>query len=196
MKYLITVLMLALWVGLPLVVQAQRVRPVQMHPQERGADPDTSYPIDITPLLYQLPEAQQAAAEFHRLKAEGLLPGKRTSTDALGDTMTFKVLNSETFQLNNIDFVLRAESERVQIWVELDEEDVSEDDIEAMMQALTVQTPTGSFNSNAGIVANNETVFGDSPNFDGDNKVDVLWHDIRDGYTEGGSWNPGFFWPG
>ena len=162
MKYLVTVLTLALWVGLPLVVQAQTARPVQMQ-EASQAGPDGLTKLHITDQINSTPEAKAVLAEYRRLKAAGLLPQARKTANALGDTMTFRVRNSVTQQNDNIDFELKAIDpaipSRFQIWVELAEIDngnVDQAVIDSIVIAMGERTPPGSIDPNAGIIENDE----------------------------------------
>jgi len=193
MKNLSTVFLLTLWVTSSFPASAQERlhlwKPGQAETPATG--PDTWQRLHITDALTNSREGQEALADFHRRKAMGLLPRKHASTNALGDTMTFKVLNYETSNLDNIDFKLMVIDEhdppRFQVWVELAELDdgtVDAATLASIEQALGEQTPAGSINTNAGILENDEVIFGDPPDVDGDGATDVLLVDIRDGFDQ------------
>ncbi len=196
MKSLFTILTLALCAGVPLVAKAQTARPVQMQ-EASQAGPDGLIKLHITDEINSTPEAKAALADFHRRKAAGLLPNPRKTTDVVGDTVTFRVFNSVTRDLDNIDFELvavdPAEPSRFQIWVELAELDdgtVDQAVIDSIMVALGERTPAGSFNPNAGIIENEEIIYGDPPDVDGDGITDVLLVDLRDDFDP--ETNPAF----
>ena len=135
----------------------------------------------------------QAVRQIHRSAQATMFQASTTNEhiDAVGDTMTFKVVNTRTQQVEDIDFELMAVDPaippRFQVWVELAELDngtVDQAVLDSIMNALGERTPAGSINPNAGIVENNETIFGDPPDTDGDGITDVLLLDIRDNFDE------------
>ena len=67
---------------------------------------------------------------------------------------------------------------------EIRDGNVTEAQIQTLEDALLNSTPDGSVNSGLGILANDNAVFGDPPNYDGDGKVDVLLYDITEGVEE------------
>ena len=197
MKHLLTILMLALCAGLPLTIQAQTVRQVYMPEQAATAEvgDDGLTKLHITDKLNSTPEAKAALADFQRRKAAGLLPRGKKSTSKVGETMFFKVINSQTNQLDDIEFEMVAtdpnDPPRFQIWVEIAELEsrtpdapVTQAVIDSVTIAMASRTPEGSINPNAGIIENDEIIFGDPPDVDGDGISDVLILDIRDGFDE------------
>ena len=86
-------------------------------------------------------------------------------------------------------FALKAQSDLANIWVEAGEirnENVTEAQIDALEDALLNETPEGSIDPSQGIITNDNDVFGEPPNYDGDGKVDVLLYDITEGVEEDG----------
>ncbi len=164
-------------------------------------------PVHITPLLINSEEGRAAIREFRRRKELGLLRGTAKGAGyAVGDIKIFSVFNIKTGLYENIEFTLKVEDARFNIWVEtaeLDDGDgikdhVRDQDIEAMRVAMGEATPPNSFNPNAGIIENDETVFGPPPDVDGDGVTDVLLLDIRDFYDPANgvfSATSGFFNP-
>jgi len=166
------------------------------------AEIDDTRGVHITPLLINSEEGQDAIRQFRLAKRLGLLPGAAKGHGfAIGETKVFSALNVKTNAFESIEFTLKAEDARFNIWVEtfeLTNGNVRDQDVEAMRIALGEETPPNSFNPNAGIIENDETVFGDPPDVDGDGKTDVLLLDIRDYYDPANGVNSataGFFDP-
>ncbi len=160
-----------------------------------------SYILHVTDWLNRRPEARQALEDFHRRKALGLLPATPTIQAApqVGDRRTFKVYNFETETTEPREFELRVIETHFYLWVEvasLDSGWVTDEKLEALRIALAEATPPGSINPNQGIIANDEDVFGDPPNVDGDGKTDVLLVDVRDGWNGSGGFVAGFVYGG
>ncbi len=152
---------------------------------EREVALDGPRVLHVTDWLMQRPEGQEALAEYRRLKAAGLLPYPAKRTVAVGTDMDFRVFNLKQRRFDTITFRLMAEHERFLIWAEVAELDnghVTQDIVDTLFVALAERTPPGSFNPAAGIIVNDEVVFGDPPNVDGDGKSDVLLVDVRDDY--------------
>ncbi len=148
-------------------------------------------PVHVSDWLAELPESKAALAEYHALKDAGLLPvARKGAADPLFTTQNFRVYNfarseqTQTTQYDQINFTLVRDEPRFLLWVQTSGlgTTVSEEVIERLRTALGDSTPTGSYNPNAGIIENDETIFGSPPNVDGDGKTDVLLVDIVDGY--------------
>ena len=155
--------------------------------------------LHITDVLLASPAGQEAASEYRQAKADGLLPkaGAAKTQLTLSAQQIFKVRNPVTLASENIDFTLRASSERFDIWVET-AETVPDEVVTSLKAALADETPSGSYDSGAGIIVNDEIVFGDPPDRDGDSKTDVLLLDVRDEYDPANGKNlyiGGFFDP-
>ncbi len=190
-------LFLLLW---PMAAAAQTLHPL---PEPTAPPSPKSYVLHVTDWLNQQPEALQALADFHRRKALGLLSATPTiqAPPNIGDRQNFKVRNFTNGTLENRLFELRAIEARFYLWVEvasLDSGYVDNVKLEALRRALAEATPSGSYNPNQGIIANNEEVFGSPPNVDKDGKTDVLLVDIRDGWNpeSGGGFIAGFVYSG
>ena len=144
-----------------------------------------------TTFLSERPEGRAALEEFHALKAAGLLPAQggaaKTSHATLGSQVGFSVYNFDTESYETIDFTLKVEATRYNIWVEtaLLDGTVSDSQINSLHVALGTSTPAGSYNSAQGIIVNDEEVFGMPPNVDGDSKTDILLLDVRDDPSQG-----------
>ena len=157
-------------------------------------------PVHVTDRLSALPESQAALAEYQALKDAGLLPvARKGAADPLFTVRDFQVYNFVTRARQTINFTLVKDEPRFLLWVQTSEWGgrVTETVAERLRSALGETTPAASFNPNAGIIANDETIFGSPPNVDGDGKTDVLLVDIVDGYDP--DTNPsavtGFFFP-
>ena len=191
----------ALLLVLALPAAAQSLRPIS------ASDSPTALPqpyiLHVTDWLNRQPEVRQALEDFHRRKALGLLSASPTiqAPPQVGDRQSFKVYNFETQTTELREFELRIIEDRFYLWVEvasLDSGWVTNEKLEALRAALADATPAGSINPNQGIIVNDETVFGDPPNVDGDGKTDVLLVDIRDGWNpeSGGGFVAGFVYGG
>jgi len=179
---------------------AQHLQPLSTTPTQREPD---SYILHVTDWLNRRPEARQALEDFHRRKALGLLSATPTiqAPPQVGDRQPFKVYNFETETTESREFELRVIEDRFYLWVEvasLDSGWVTDEKLEALRAALADATPAGSINPNQGIIANDEDVFGDPPDVDGDGKTDVLLVDVRDGWDpeSGGGFVAGFVYGG
>ncbi|BBM68354.1 hypothetical protein RmaAA213_02000 [Rhodothermus marinus] len=174
----------------------------QLQPFSPRPEPD-SYILHVTDRLNRRPEVRQALEDFHRRKALGLLPATPTiqAPPQVGDRQPFKVYNFETETTESREFELRVIEDRFYLWVEvasLDSGWVTDEKLEALRAALADATPAGSINPNQGIIANDEDVFGNPPDVDGDGKTDVLLVDIRDGWDpkSSGGFVAGFVYGG
>lgn len=137
-------------------------------------------------LLNSGPEARQALEIYHRLKDNpSTLSGKQALAYDVGDTTTFDVYNLEKKEwMEDIPFILKAESPALYLWVqqaELDSGYVRPQDIDALYSALQEETPPGSYNPNEGIIVNNNKLFGQPGDIDNNGRVHILLTDIKDG---------------
>lgn len=172
--------LMSLWLVVPVVAQQART--------STDAGPPI---IHITDQLSHTPEARAALAAFHEAKAQGLLPvaSKTSANYSIGSITAFnvidKLLTSPTWI--PLDFELKAESDIARIWVQVDElsnGNVNDATIADLRMALLEETPSGSINTSQGIIVNDNQIFGDPPNVDGDGKVDVLLYDINEGSSD------------
>ena len=147
--------------------------------------------IHVTDRLNRTPEAQEALRAFQRAKAAGRLPlASKGAAYQLADSTDFNVLvniSADSIRWESQRFALKATSDFANIWVEAGEirdGNVTEAQIDALEDALLNSTPDGSINTSRGILANDNAIFGDPPNYDGDGKVDVLLYDVTEGVEE------------
>ncbi|ARA93673.1 hypothetical protein AWN76_011195 [Rhodothermaceae bacterium RA] len=191
-RLLVAALVLGTGVG---TAGAQGLAPQAVPP---AADPPV---IHITDRLLRGPEAQAALAAFEPRTSRSAvrLQQAPTTTYRLGQTQTFKVRNlgASSTQFDQIEFTLKAQTPLLRLWVETAELEgrVRDEDVEALRRALGEQTPEGSVDPDAGIIANNHDTFGQPPNVDGDGVLDVLLLDIRDGRSAGEGYVAGFVDP-
>lgn len=127
----------------------------------------------------------RAALEaFHERKANGTMPAlafKRVDPE-VGERLDFLLRENNTLNFDTRTFELVGKGDRYYIWVDPDElGNVDANTVAELKVGIGEATPAGSYNPNAGIIENNETVFGDPPNVDGDNRVDVLVFDLPSG---------------
>ncbi len=179
MKRIVTALLVGMLGVMPVAAQSlQKMELQQVTPA------DQPYVIHVSDWLAQQPAAKQAVAEYHRLKAAGLLPtpNKTTQDPQIGDQETFKVFNFETGATDNINFELRVINDRFYIWLEVGNPAVTEDHMAELTRLMADETPENSFDPTKGIVELDEDIFGDPPDVDGDGRTDVLFLDIRDNY--------------
>jgi hypothetical protein len=148
-------------------------------------------PFHASAYLASLPEGKSALAEFRAWKAAGALERRSSSASKqaqpLGTQQLFSVYNFKTTTYENIDFTLKKDEARFTIWVEtaLLNGTVSDQKIDELDVALRISTPAGSYNPAAGIIVNDETIFGDPPDRDLDGKTDIMLLDIRDDASQG-----------
>lgn len=162
------------------------------------------FPVHVTHLLRERPEARQALADYQAARAAGKLPAAKSApTDEIGDTRRFKVINFEKTDsrvvFDTLSFTLKAKENDFWIWVEtaeLDNGHVRDQDIDAFRTALAERTPSGSIDPNRGIIVNNEEVFGEPSDVDGNGVSFVLMVDVRDGFDGEGGYTGGFVWGG
>lgn len=151
-----------------------------------------------TEYLMSRPEGRQALEEFRRVKEAALLPyaGSAKQSYEVGARVGFSVYNFKDEKYEVIDFTLKKQLDRYLIWVEtaLLNGTVTDQHINDLDLALGQSTPTGSFDPSSGIIKNNEVIFGDPPDVDGDSKTDILLLDVRDN-SEQGFYVLGFFDP-
>ena len=149
------------------------------------------YVIHVTDLLTMSPEGQEALRKYHERKAAGLLPVRDPQPAKAGELRTFRVLNFTTRELDEIEFESKGDSindpaqSGFRLWVEvaeLNNGNVTDGDIAALIEHLAAKTPPNSFNPDTGVVANVETIFGEPPDVDGDGILDVLLVNVRDDY--------------
>ena len=150
--------------------------------------------IHISDYLAGLDASKNAIEEFRTMSSDGRHAAAAAASYELGDVRSFKVYNhveserKNSTVLESLGFTLMAEHDRFLIWVEtkeLENGHVRERDIADLKRALGNQTPDGSVDTGAGIIENNETIFGSPPDVDRDDRTDILLVDIRDGWKSG-----------
>ncbi len=142
--------------------------------------------IDLTRFLTDGPAGQAALADYHSRRKQGLPPaGKRTGIDAIGSQQGFQVFNWVLNAYEEVEFTLKVETARFNIWVEnaeLASGRMDNDKIESLRVALQDETPSGSFDPAMGVIDLAEFVFGIPTDVDASGKSDVLVLDIQDGF--------------
>lgn len=123
----------------------------------------------------------------------------------VGDRQHFYVVNFEesgsNTEYDNIEFELRAISDKSEIWVEVDEmadEKINEEVVEDILKELDEKTAEYSWNPDLGIIDIGRQLFGDPPDFEGSGRLKTLLTDIQDGWDpdQGGGFIAGYFNPG
>ncbi|MEM1269654.1 MAG: T9SS type A sorting domain-containing protein [Bacteroidota bacterium] len=161
-------------------------------PAEQLATPSEQLvPFDATYELNRTPEAIEALENFHAAKRAGLLPKLNKTVHATGDTVAFNVLTD--VQTNSpswvpLDFRLEAEHPTFNLWVSLDllqDQTVTANDVSRLYEAMGERTPDTSIDPSQGVIVNNQSIFGQPPNYDGDGRTDILIFDIIDGVSNG-----------
>ncbi len=156
-----------------------------------------SYPIHVTDRLNN--------TEFFRNLAEKYPSNTRSrsksSTDDVGDKRNFYVQNFQTTVYESKQFQLMVKGDVSQIWFEVNEINnghLNPSVADSMMKYLETSSNQFSFDPSIGIVKLENDVFGNPPNYDGDNYVDFLVTDIKDDWnpTDRGGYTAGFFFSG
>ncbi|MEM6645412.1 MAG: T9SS type A sorting domain-containing protein [Bacteroidota bacterium] len=137
-----------------------------------------------TPDRLNSPIGRAALEAFHARKASGTMPVlafKRVDPE-VGERMDFQLRENGTLSFETQTFELVGKGDRYYIWVDPAElGNVDAATVDQLKVGIGEATPAGSYNPNAGIIDNNEAVFGDPPNVDGDTRVDVLVFDLPSG---------------
>jgi hypothetical protein len=147
--------------------------------------------------------ARLSPALYNRMVARNY---KNTDSRILSsvDSWDFYVSNRVTGAYDNVVGVKVWEGKTARIFV--DQSDLDDPQRAAVIQAaipglargLDSLTPASSRNPEAGIVENDETVFGNAPTkfaADWENKTNFILCDIKDGFTGSGGYIAGFFAP-
>lgn len=170
-----------------------------MHPvaPDGTASPSGLLIDHVSDELWARDDAQRALKAYHQARAMGWTSaGKAVSSSGpVGSEESFFVYVSGFERRETKTFVKQFESDLADIWVEIGElESVPEGLMATLAEELLSSTPSGSINPNQGIIKNNNDLFGDPPDVDGDGKVDIIFYDIED-RTAGVS-VLGYVWPG
>ena len=131
------------------------------------------------------PAARAAHDRYHTARKNGTLRRARkfSSPPDIGDQSTFRIIDQlgtenqawieKTFRL------VDREPDAYLIWVDLEElSQLTANELSSIRTALLESTPAGSVDPSQGILVNNETYFGDPPDYDGDHHTDILFYDI------------------
>ncbi|NNE36610.1 MAG: hypothetical protein HKN13_15360, partial [Rhodothermales bacterium] len=181
------ILLTALACGALSVAAAQEIsKPIQV----TSESPALHGVVHLTDVLNMTPQARRWLEEFHEAKRQGLIPyaSKTRSEHSVGDTVSFRTQNRVPGRWSNTDFVFKSESEVVKIYVAVAElGNISDSEVTLINSHLTTGTPQGSVNPTQGIIANENDIFGNPPNVDGDGVTDVLIYDIENvlGFVSG-----------
>ncbi|MEQ8523415.1 T9SS type A sorting domain-containing protein [Gracilimonas sp.] len=155
-----------------------------------------SYPVHVSDRLNN-------SEVMKKLKAiDSQTPTRQKSmlvVDEVGDERTFFVNNFETNDFDSYNFRLVRKGELTQIWFEIGEIEnghLNDAVADSIFKYLEEESNRYSFNPNKGIIELSNEYLGTPPNYDGDNLVDFLITDVRDGWSpeEGGGYTAGFFY--
>ncbi len=149
--------------------------------------------IHRTPQLVRSAESQAALAEYKRMKTAGVLPKSGSQAVTPGSEKSFQLLDFTTCngpggcQPYNETFTLAATGTLFNIWIANTDlaangGQIVESDWQEFAIALGDETPSDSWNANLGIIEIDNMVFGPPSDIDQNGKIEVLIHDIRDGY--------------
>ncbi|MEQ9104670.1 MAG: T9SS type A sorting domain-containing protein [Rhodothermales bacterium] len=145
-------------------------------------------PLHVTDALIRSPEGQAALQAFRDMQESGFQTLRKSggSSASVGQVQTFIVRRLTDNQTVSVDFTLTHAEALFNLWVETAQlapsGPVQQTDLDALARAIGSETPAGSFNPDAGIMTNNQAIFGLPPNVDGDGKTDILLHDVLDSY--------------
>ncbi len=180
---------------------------------------DDSYPVHVTDIINTpefieraIEETQRRNPALYRRMLEKQAEPVEMETYELGDERSFYVLKFADRSgvrytegwFNEIEARLKAVGDKSYIWVEIEElenEHVTQTEVDAIFGSLEVSTPPTSQDPTKGIFELIEEYFGSPPNVGpdgpgtGEGKTNVLLTDIHDGWDpdEGGGFVAGFF---
>ncbi len=138
--------------------------------------------------------------ELRRIQPEGALIETLLEEYSIGDSRNFRVRNLTNNTWSTISFTLKALTDRLRIWVEDGEfapDQVNQEVIDGLVEAMSQQTPPLSWQPQSGIIDIHEQVFGNPPNIDGSGVLNILITDVQDGWEPDGDGGTvaGFFDP-
>ncbi len=113
---------------------------------------------------------------------------------SIGDSTRFFAFNMYKTEFYTLWAELRGKGNIVDVWVEKDElknNHVTDSVVQDIINALENSTPN-SRDPSVGVIALEEKYFGDFPDINGDDRIDILILDIRDGWA-GGAFMAGYF---
>lgn len=156
-----------------------------------------SYPVHVTDKLNNTEFFQNLAEKFPANTQER----RKVSTDDVGDKRDFYVQNLLTEVYEQKEFQLIAKGDVSQIWFEVSEitnGHLNSSVADSMLSYLEDRSNQYSYDPEIGIVKLSNDVFGNPPNYDGDNYVDFLVTDIKDEWNpnDRGGYTAGFFFSG
>jgi len=201
-----TVILLAAWVVLTTPAAAQQQ--IETVPSGRLVLPRTQKPvtnlppfIDATPLFAEV--YARLAPRALAGEGAGTVRVRENEAYVVGDTKDFWVVNfsagtSFPYTQEKITAECRAVGTNAYYFVEKDELDVvSDDDVDAFLEAFEVACPNSPRNSSVGIYQNVTGVFGEVPDVDGDSRIVVLMTqiDTEASGTTGTAFYAGYFYP-
>lgn len=137
--------------------------------------------------------------EMRRHQPEGGLVQTLLSDAQVGDKKNFRVRNLTNNTWRTVQFELIKRDSRLLIWVEVGEfapDKVNQQVVDALFSVMSEQTPALSWDPGMGVLDISHAVFGNPPNVDGSNTLNILITDVIDGWTPGStSATAGFFDP-
>lgn len=122
----------------------------------------------------------------------------------VGDRRNFKVMRFDGSQTgsghDNVEFELRAISDKSEIWVEVDELEegkINDKVVEDILRQQDEETPENSIDPETGIIEMSQELFGNPPDIDGSGRLKTLLVNLKDGWEENpmGGFISGFFNP-
>jgi hypothetical protein len=120
----------------------------------------------------------------------------KPSDNAVGDILEFNMLDYNTNEFYKVRAVLKGKGVHTQVWVDvssIDSNFVTDGVVAEILNTLESSTDESSIDPNKGIYQIDVETFGDPPNYDGDELVDFLITDIRDGLEGTNTYVAGFF---
>lgn len=169
-----------------------RTAPQALRPHVHQTGSLFGTPQHRTPELATSEEGRAAIQEYHRLKSLGAYAEKGQNPVSLtpGEQQSFQVLNFVTQSYQTETFTLVVDADRFRIWVSNNQLAsqggfVEQQDWDLWAEAMGNTTPSASYDPGKGIIEINEQVFGPPSDVDGSGKIDVLVHDIQDGFDPG-----------
>ncbi len=156
---------------------------------ETASSPSDFEIIHVTDILARMPEAQEGLEKFIEARDAGALAARKGGLSFdLGEEKSFNVLEgvqADEPSWVSKTFVLRSTNDVANVWIEQSlDSTVSDEQFEELDEHILHSTPASSFRPDRGIVENDNYLFGDPPNVDGDGKVDILTYDIEEGEGE------------
>jgi len=135
------------------------------------------------------PANQAALDAFRKAKKNNKLPRQSNlaSSHSIGSVVAFNVLKDVALSnpsWESREFELKSEGPKYKLWIEegeISNGTATQDRIDALAERLGSMSPANSIDTNKGVLENDDNIFGDPPNYDGDGKVDVLVYDIEEG---------------